>query len=214
MTTAFSVLAADPAAPVEELALAIAGAFRTVEADAVRDELDVLGNEVAARRGRGHPEGDVDALASVLGELHGFAGDEEDYDHPHNSFLDLVLARRRGLPILLSVVYVACASRAGIPLAGVGLPGHFVVGHLGTTPPLLIDPFAGGARTRAPGPVPAWSAHATALRMLNNLVASLTRRGDLLAAIRAANLRLELPVEGAERERLSCEALGLQARLN
>jgi len=215
VTTVFSALAADPAAPVEELALAIAGAFRTVEADAVRDELDVLGNEVTARRGRGHPEGDVAALASVLGDLHGFSGDEEDYDHPRNSFLDLVLARRRGLPILLSVVYVACASRARIPLAGVGLPGHFVVGHLGTTPPLLLDPFAGGARVSVPGgPVQPWGAHVTALRMLNNLVGSYTRRGDLLAAIRAANLRLELPVEGADRDALAAEALGLQARLN
>ena len=47
--------------------------------------------------------------------------------------LDLVLARRTGLPILLSVVYVEAARRAGIRLSGVGLPGHFVVGHFGET---------------------------------------------------------------------------------
>ena len=60
--------------------------------------------------------------------------------------LDLVLTRRRGLPILLSVVYVEVARRAGIQIAGVGLPGHFVVGHFGTDPPVLLDPFAGGGR--------------------------------------------------------------------
>ena len=67
------------------------------------------------------------------------------YDHPDNSMLDLVLTRRRGLPILLSVVYVEVARRAGIELAGVGLPGHFVVGHFGAEPAALLDPFAGGA---------------------------------------------------------------------
>jgi Transglutaminase-like superfamily len=215
VTLRFGVLAADPAAPVEELALGIAAEFRPVEADAVRDELDVLGDEVAARRGAGGPEADVAALAGVLGQLHGFSGDEEEYDHPDNSFLDLVLARRRGLPILLSTVYVACARRAGIPLAGVGLPGHFVVAHLGPTPPLLLDPFAGGRRVAPDGEPPRpWSAHATALRILNNLVGSYTRRGDLRNAIRAANLRLALPAEGRDRDALAAEALALQARLN
>jgi len=61
-----------------------------------------------------------------------------------NSMLDRVLARRRGLPILLSVVYIETARRAGIPLAGVGLPGHYLVGHFGADPPLLLDPFSGG----------------------------------------------------------------------
>jgi regulator of sirC expression with transglutaminase-like and TPR domain len=36
------------------------------------------------------------------------------------------------------------ARRASINLEGVGLPGHYVVGHFGQTRPLLIDPFGGG----------------------------------------------------------------------
>jgi regulator of sirC expression with transglutaminase-like and TPR domain len=210
---AFAALAAEPAAPVEELALGIAGEFRSVDAAAVRAELDALGAEVSGRRGPG-PEGDADALAAVLAGRHDFRGDEERYDHPDNSMIDRVLQRRRGLPILLSAVYVAVAGRAGIPLAGVGLPGHFVVAHLGAATPLVLDPFAGGARVAVPGPVRPWTAHATALRMLNNLVASFDRRGDVMGAIRAAELRLELPAGDAERGRLADEALALRARLN
>jgi len=55
----------------------------------------------------------------------GFRGDEEDYDAPRNSLLDQVLTRRRGLPILLSVVYVEVAKRRGIAVDPVGFPVTF-----------------------------------------------------------------------------------------
>jgi len=158
----------------------------------------------------------VDALAGALGDRHGFLGDREDYDHPDNSMLDVVLERRRGLPILLSVVYVEVARRAGIELAGVGLPGHYVVGHFGQDPPILLDPFAGGAalEARAPIELRAWGAHETALRMLNNLVGSYLRRSDLTRAIRAAEMRLELPLAETEDAAFGAELRALRARLN
>jgi hypothetical protein len=213
VSSAFATLAAEPAAPVEELALAIAGEFRLVDEAAVRDGLDELGAEVAEER-RPTPEGDARALQLVLGERHGFHGEEFGYDHPDNSMIDLVLERRRGLPILLSVVYIAVAARAGVPLAGIGLPGHFVVGHLGDDPPIVLDPYYGGRRIDVLRPPPAWSAHEIALRILNNLVGSFGRRGDLAGGIRASQLRLDLPTDGDERERLADEALALRARLN
>jgi regulator of sirC expression with transglutaminase-like and TPR domain len=43
--------------------------------------------------------------------------------------IDRVLERRRGLTILLSAVYIEVARRAGVSLADLGLPGHYVVGH-------------------------------------------------------------------------------------
>jgi regulator of sirC expression with transglutaminase-like and TPR domain len=130
--------------------------------------------------------------------------------------LDLVLERRRGLPIVLSVVYVEVARRAGIDLRGVGLPGHYVVGHFGRTSPLLVDPFNGGEELEPPaaGPVHPSGPHATVLRMLNNLVGSYTRRSDLTHAIRAAELRLELPLGEPERAALTSELRSLRARLN
>jgi len=85
------------------------------------------------------------ALAEVLGGDEGFTGDEEDYYHPDNGLFHAVLARRRGMPILLSTVWMEVGRRAGLLVDGVGMPGHFIV-RVGSSPGVLADPFAGGAR--------------------------------------------------------------------
>ncbi len=89
------------------------------------------------------------ALGDVLGQELGFRGDQEDYYHPKNSLLHRVMARRRGMPILLSTVWMLVAQEAGIPAAGVGIPGHFVV-RVGFPGGILVDPFAGGAQVSVP----------------------------------------------------------------
>jgi regulator of sirC expression with transglutaminase-like and TPR domain len=211
---AFSQLAATADPALDDLALSIAAEFREVdEADALA-RLDVLGAELAgAVRGLGNPRAQAHAVAAVLGDRHGFAGDKKRYDRPENSMLDLVLQTRRGLPILLSVVYVEVARRAGVPLGGVGLPGHFVVGHFGARPPVLMDPFHGGTVLGAQR-VKQWRPHEIGLRMLNNLVGSYERRGDLNRTLRAAEMRLELPLESTVRDQLETELRGLRSRLN
>ncbi len=210
----FAALAGHPAPPLDELALALAAEFGEVDAEAALERLDRLGVEIAdlAAIDAG-PEAEAEAVREVLGRRHGFVGDSDDYDHPDNSMLDRVLDRRRGLPILLSVVYVEASRRAAIELAGVGLPGHFVVGHFGLVPPVLLDPFAGGSRLSS-ADVVAWTPHQTALRMLNNLVGSYQRRHDLKRAIRAAELRLELPLEDRDAAAFLAELQAIRAILN
>ena len=108
--------------------------------------LDALGYRAAERIAPGM---DVDRAALAVGRLlfeeEGFRGNTEDYYDPRNSFLDDVLDRRLGIPISLSVVYVAVAARAGLEAGGVGLPGHFVVRAERHGRRRLLDPFHGGA---------------------------------------------------------------------
>lgn len=216
----FATLAAHDDPPLDALALALAAEFEAVDADAAIMRLDALGHEYAdALRGVDHsPAAQARALATLLADVHGFAGDTAHYDDPRNSMLDRVLERRRGLPILLSAVYAEVARRAGVPIAGVGLPGHYVVGHFGADPALLFDPFGGGAPVRAaPGSahlVRPWTAKETAMRMLNNLVASYQRRGQVPLALRAAELRLLLPAEPDLQDVLARELEMIRARLN
>ena len=215
---AFTELAAAADPPLDGLALALAAEFRDVDVSSAMASLDALGAEIAAAAGAAStPAAQARICATVLWGRHRYSGDSTNYDDPRNSMLDAVIERRRGLPILLSVLYVETARRAGIPLEGVGLPGHFVVGHFGADPPLLIDPFASGRPVREDVPrnrLAPWSATDIAMRMLNNLVPAFQRRGDLSAAIRAAQMRLELPAASALHESLELEVKMLRARLN
>ena len=74
----------------------------------------------------------------------GFSGNRENYYDPRNSYLNDVLERKMGLPITLSVVYMSIGRRLGMPLFGVGLPGHFIVKWEDQNTRLLIDPFNRG----------------------------------------------------------------------
>jgi regulator of sirC expression with transglutaminase-like and TPR domain len=83
-------------------------------------------------------------LNRVLFHEWGFHGNVEHYTDPRNSFLDQVIARRTGIPLSLSIVYLLVAGRLGIELEPVGLPGHFVVGCYTDSRPFFIDPFDRG----------------------------------------------------------------------
>jgi regulator of sirC expression with transglutaminase-like and TPR domain len=80
----------------------------------------------------------------VLFHEMGFRGNVEEYADPENSFLHRVLERRKGLPITLSVLYLLVASRCGLQLEPVGLPGHFLVGCYEEDGPFFIDSFDHG----------------------------------------------------------------------
>ncbi|WP_411574403.1 tetratricopeptide repeat protein [Streptomyces fradiae] len=110
--------------------------------DAAEIELDRLAGLLPY--GAKTPGGWAEALASLLGGRYGFHGTRDDYEHLESSLLHRVLRRRRGLPILLCAVWMEVARRAGAPVYGVALPGHFVVGFGEPGERVLADPFAGG----------------------------------------------------------------------
>jgi regulator of sirC expression with transglutaminase-like and TPR domain len=90
------------------------------------------------------PAAQAKALAeSLFGQI-GFQGNQQNYTDPRNSYLNEVFDRRLGIPISLSVIYMAIADRLGIPAAGIGLPGHFIVKVPAENGPGFIDPFHAG----------------------------------------------------------------------
>lgn len=118
------------------------GALDDAGLDAAQIELDRLAGLLPYRPGG--PRAWALALAGLLGERCGFRGSAADYQRLESSLLHRVLERRRGLPILLSVVWMEVARRAGAPVYGVALPGHFVVGFGPAEEQVLADPFDGG----------------------------------------------------------------------
>lgn len=79
----------------------------------------------------------------------GFRGATDDYDDPQNSYLHRVIARRRGIPITLSLLYMEIGRGAGLRLQGVSFPGHFLVSLRLGEGSLFIDVFGGGATLSA-----------------------------------------------------------------
>ncbi|MCT9105704.1 tetratricopeptide repeat protein [Streptomyces mirabilis] len=118
------------------------GALDEAGTDAAQIELDRLAGQLPFRPGGALSW--ATALAELLGGRCGFRGSPGDYQRLESSLLHAVLRRRRGLPILLSVVWMEVARRAGAPVYGVALPGHFVVGFGPAEQQVLADPFDGG----------------------------------------------------------------------
>jgi regulator of sirC expression with transglutaminase-like and TPR domain len=96
-------------------------------------------------RERIEPGSDAGKLLGVVNgylfrEL-GFVGNEANYHEPDNSYLNQVLDRRMGNPINLSLVYLLLARRLGLPIAGIGLPGHFICRYQSPAAEVFIDAF-------------------------------------------------------------------------
>ncbi|MES2421895.1 MAG: transglutaminase-like domain-containing protein [Pseudomonadota bacterium] len=113
--------------------------------------------EIALRAADGDAAGtaaQAQALSSVMVEEFGFSGDRTHYDDPQNADLIAVVDRRLGLPISLSILYVAMARRLGWSAMPLNTPGHVLVQLGDVSDPLIIDPF-NDARTVAPEQVEA-----------------------------------------------------------
>jgi regulator of sirC expression with transglutaminase-like and TPR domain len=69
----------------------------------------------------------VKVLNKIFFEIHGFAGNTQNYHAPQNSFINIALETKKGNPLMLSILYLEIARSAGIPVYGVNLPEHFVL---------------------------------------------------------------------------------------
>ena len=102
------------------------------------DRLDTLGDRPVRAR--------ISALNQLLFDEERFAGNRSQYDDVRNSLLNVVLARKLGIPISLALVYMDVARRADLDVRGVAFPGHFLMRvEAGGEPAVVLDPFDAGA---------------------------------------------------------------------
>jgi regulator of sirC expression with transglutaminase-like and TPR domain len=110
-------------------------------------ELDELANEVKkdmAFQVQEEPLEAVKRINRVLYLQKGFRGNTLDYYDPRNSYLNIVLERRTGIPITLSIIYMELGKRLGLSLQGVGMPGHFLLKGFCHSGEFFIDAFHKG----------------------------------------------------------------------
>ena len=201
----FAEVMAGPEAsiPLDEAALLLAVATRgDGSVDDGLAQLDGLAQEV--------PAPTLDGLRALLFRDLGFGGNGDDYYDPANSWLDDVVERRTGIPITLAVLMLEVGRRVGVPLAGVSMPGHFLVRDK-VDPDVFVDPFARGRlldrdgcvarfeRVQGPGAVfddaflQPVGKRAIVVRMLANLENVARMRGDLSLLQRVFALQATLP---------------------
>ena len=137
----------DESIPLAEAALAIARMeYPDLDAGHYLARLDEMAEQVRTRL-RKNPTAreSIALLNQVLFQEEGLRGNREDFYDPRNSFLNDVLDRKLGIPITLSVVYLEVARQIGFPVAGVGMPGHFLLKHYDVAGgELFIDAFDRG----------------------------------------------------------------------
>lgn len=206
--------------PRAALAFARSLAYPNLDIDRYLSIMDTLAEEARVNDPTSAPLSErIDALSDLLFYRMNFQGaqgtgnaTQHDYTHPDNSFLNRVLDNRVGIPISLSVIYIAVAQRLGMAAYGIGLPGHFIVGVFERGTEIYVDPFHSGLRLSIPdcsrlvrestgsqGPFqPKWlspvSPASLLARMLTNLCHTYIQREDWRSAISVIeNLRLVQP---------------------
>lgn len=102
----------------------------------------------AAARDVCSPDGDlystINGINEVLFESARFSANDVDYFAPENSYMNLVLETGKGIPITLSLLYREVASRIGLRLECVAMPGHFLLKTRTPSRELFIDSFHRG----------------------------------------------------------------------
>ena len=100
--------------------------------------------EVVGDAREGEPRIAARRFASAVFDENGLAGNLEAYYDPDNSYINRVLDTRSGIPISLAAVGLLIARRASLPVVGIGMPTHFLLGYEAVGGHVLIDPFSNG----------------------------------------------------------------------
>jgi len=138
LTEAALLLAAvdQPGAALDEYRAVLKDLFTALDDEVQRQDLDER-----------HTSADemADALRGVIFETFRFRGDEDTYDDLDNANLMRVIDRRKGLPVVLGILFIAAAKRQGWDAAGLSFPGHFLVRlEADDGSRVIVDPFHGG----------------------------------------------------------------------
>ncbi len=135
------------------------------------------------------------ALSACLADRHGLTGSPDAYEDPDASYLQKVIETGRGIPISLSVIYVAVAERLSLPLEGVSAPMHFLTRWETSRGTLFLDAYSHGRVLTLPECVN-WLGSLTKLTE-NQLLAALEPVGPRAIIVRMLN---NLKVIHAKRE--------------
>lgn len=72
----------------------------------------------------------IKLINHVFYNVYGFSGNTKNHHDPQNSYISQVLERKKGNQISLAIIYATLAQKLDIPVYGVNLPQHFILGYI------------------------------------------------------------------------------------
>lgn len=93
----------------------------------------------------------VKVINRVLFNIHNFSGNTTNYHAPQNSYINDVLDTKKGTPLSLSILYIVLARMLSMPIYGINLPRHFIIGYVDRLSNeknkilFYVNPFSRGA---------------------------------------------------------------------
>lgn len=91
-----------------------------------------------------HPYDQIRTLNQFFFSENKFQPNKKNFHSPSNSFLNIVLETRKGIPLSMSVVYLLVAQKLGLPIYGVNLPNLFILTYKGTEKQFYINVYNSG----------------------------------------------------------------------
>jgi regulator of sirC expression with transglutaminase-like and TPR domain len=124
-------------------------AYPDLDVGAKLNELDSMGEELKQSIKKLlplRPTQLIEKINNYLFKDKGFKANIQDYYNPMNSYLNIVLQHKSGIPITLSIIYMRIAHALNFKLFPVNFPAHFLVKHIleDDNNEIIIDPFNGG----------------------------------------------------------------------
>jgi regulator of sirC expression with transglutaminase-like and TPR domain len=126
-------------------------AYPSLDISGLLSSIDTMGQEVALMLKKSgnippRPTQIIEKINDLLFNVQKFKANTDDYYNPLNSYLNIVIERKRGIPITLCILYTRVARSVSFKMYPVNFPGHFLIKHIleDNSGEIIVDPFNGG----------------------------------------------------------------------
>ena len=72
----------------------------------------------------------IKLINHIFYNIYGFSGNTKNHHDPQNSYINQVIESKKGNQISLAIIYATLAQKLDIPVYGVNLPQHFILGYI------------------------------------------------------------------------------------